>query len=92
VTKYRNGDVISPEASDDTYWSTTTSGAFCWYNNDAATYKNVYGALYNWYAVTDTRNLCPAGWHVPSDAEWTKLTQQLGGLGVAGGKLKNDPS
>jgi uncharacterized protein (TIGR02145 family) len=89
VTKYRNGDVISPETSDDTYWSTTTSGAFCWYNNDAATHKNVYGALYNWHAVNDTRKLCPAGWHVPSDAEWTTLTQHLGGVGVAGGKLKS---
>jgi uncharacterized protein (TIGR02145 family) len=45
--------------------------------------------LYNWYAVNDSRGLCPVGWHVPSDAEWTTLTDFLGGEGVAGGKMKS---
>ena len=47
-----------------------------------------YGRLYTWYAVTDSRNVCPTGWHVPTDAEWTTLTTFLGGENVAGGKLK----
>lgn len=50
---------------------------YCWYNNDATTYKNIYGALYNWYAVK-TGKLCPAGWHVPTYTEWTILTDYFG--------------
>ncbi len=87
VTKYRDGTVI-PNVTDNDSWKVLSSGAYCWYNNDAATNKNIYGALYNWYAVTDTRNLCPAGWRVPSETEWTTLTTFLGGENVAGGKLK----
>jgi len=49
----------------------------------------LYGKLYNWYAVNDSRGLCPTGWHVPSDAEWTTLTDFLGGESVAGGPLKS---
>jgi uncharacterized protein (TIGR02145 family) len=76
TTKYRNGDPILTE-TDDEIWSSLTAGAYCWYNNDAATYQALYGALYNWYSVADSRNLCPAGWHVPSDAEWTTLENYL---------------
>jgi uncharacterized protein (TIGR02145 family) len=47
-----------------------------------------YGRLYTWYAVTDNRNVCPAGWHIPTDAEWTTLIDYLGGSTVGGGKLK----
>ncbi len=87
TTKYRNGDPI-PNVTVDATWGGLTTGAYCWYNNDAATYKATYGALYNWYAVADSRNIAPAGWHVPTDAEWTTLTTYLGGENVAGDKLK----
>jgi uncharacterized protein (TIGR02145 family) len=86
TTKYRNGDPI-PNVTAATSWITLKTGAYCWYNNDAAK-KATFGALYNWYAVADSRNIAPLGWHVPSDAEWTVLTNFLGGETVAGGKLK----
>ena len=87
TTKYRNGDAI-PNVTDNASWEALETGALCWYNNDAATYNSTYGALYNWYAVVDSRNIAPGGWHVPTDAEWTTLTDYLGGTSVAGGKLK----
>jgi len=87
TTHYNNGEII-PNVTGNTEWEALTSGAYCWYDNDEATYKNTYGALYNWYTTIDVRNLCPAGWHVPTDAEWTTLTDYLGGESVAGGKLK----
>jgi uncharacterized protein (TIGR02145 family) len=71
TTTYNNGSVI-PNVTDGAAWINLTSPAYCWYNNDAATYKNTYGALYNWYTV-NTGKLCPTGWHVPTDAEWTIL-------------------
>jgi len=86
TTHYRNGDSI-PNITDNTQWSNLSTGAYCWYNNQIS-YKVPYGALYNWYAVNDSRNICPVGWHVPSDAEWTTLTTYLGGQTVAGGKMK----
>ena len=86
VTKYRNGDPI-PTGLDNTTWALTSSGAYAIYNNDA-TNNTLYGKLYNWYAVNDSRGLCPTGWHVPSDAEWTTLGTNLGGSNVAGGKMK----
>jgi uncharacterized protein (TIGR02145 family) len=72
VDKYRNGDPIQM-VTDNTEWEALTTGAYCYYNNDSATYAAIYGKLYNWYAVTDPRGLAPAGWHVPSDAEWNIL-------------------
>jgi len=86
VTKYRNGDPI-PTGLSNTTWQNTTSGAYAIYNNDAAN-NTLYGKLYNWYAVNDSRGLCPTGWHVPSDGEWTTLETNLGGSSVAGGKMK----
>ena len=86
TTRYRNGDPI-PNVTN-VAWDGLTTGAYCWYNNDEATYKAGYGALYNWYAVADGRNIAPAGWHVATDAEWTTLTTFLGGESIAGGKLK----
>jgi uncharacterized protein (TIGR02145 family) len=86
TTKYNDGTLI-PNVTDDNVWSTLTTPAYCWYNNDESTYKADYGALYNWYAVK-TGKLCPTGWHVPSDAEWTTLTTYLGGESIAGDKLK----
>ena len=86
VTKYNDGTAI-PLVTDTTAWSDLTTPVYCWHSNDEATYKNPYGALYNWYTVS-TDKLCPEGWHVPSDTEWTQLTDYLGGADVAGGKLK----
>jgi len=76
TTKYRDGSTIA-NITDNTAWSTQTEGAYCWYENNI-TNKNKYGALYNWYTVTDIRNLCPAGWHIPSDTEWKALEVYLG--------------
>jgi len=87
VSKYRNGDII-PTGLANTSWQTTTSGAYAIYNNDPVN-DGLYGKLYNHYAVADSRGLCPTGWHVPSDAEWTTLENQLGGSSVAGGALKS---
>ena len=87
TTHYRNGDPI-PNVTINRDWFGLSTCAFCWYNNDESTYKNPYGALYNWYAVNDSRNICPSGWHIPSEAEWTTLYTYIGGTSVAGGKLK----
>jgi uncharacterized protein (TIGR02145 family) len=86
TTKYRNGDTIPTNLSNAS-WSTTSSGAYAIYNN-AVVNDSIYGKLYNGYAVADPRGLCPTGWHVPSDAEWTTLGNFLGGSEVVGGKLK----
>jgi len=85
TTKFNDGTSI-PLITNGEVWKSLLTPAYCWYNNDQ-TYKSTYGALYNWYAVT-TSKLCPIGWHVPSNAEWTILTNYLGGLSVVGGKLK----
>jgi uncharacterized protein (TIGR02145 family) len=87
VNTYRNGELI-PEVTDVTLWVGLTTGAWCWYNNDSATYAATYGKLYNWYAVNDSRGLAPAGWHVPSDLEWGTLSDFLGGESIAGGTMK----
>ena len=91
VSKYRNGDPI-PQVTDLTVWANLTIGAWCWYNNDSATYASTYGKLYNWYAVNDSRGLAPFGWHIHSDAEWSTLSTCLGGDIVAGGKMKETGS
>lgn len=85
TTHYKNGAAI-PNVTDSLTWITLTTGAYCDYNNTPAN-STTYGRLYNWYAV-NTGNLCPTGWHVPTDAEWTTLTTYLGGESIAGGKLK----
>jgi uncharacterized protein (TIGR02145 family) len=79
TTKYCNGDPI-PHVTDVNL--TNGDGA---HNNN----NNPYGKLYNWYAVDDSRNICPCNWHVPTYKEWTVLTDYLGGEGVAGGKMKS---
>lgn len=90
VSKYNDGTSI-PNISDDIQWSELTTGAWAYYKKDA-TNNAKYGKLYNWYAVSKTsngdRNVCPTGWHVPTDAEWTILTDYLGGLTVAASKMK----
>jgi uncharacterized protein (TIGR02145 family) len=87
VTHCRNGEAI-PNVTDGTAWAALSTGAYCNYDNDALCGGDIYGRLYNWYAVNDGRNIAPAGWHVPTDAEWQTLVDYLGGDAVAGGKMK----
>jgi uncharacterized protein (TIGR02145 family) len=90
VDRFQNGDII-PEAKTAEEWEAAGNAkrpAWCYYDNDPANGKK-YGKLYNWYAVNDTRGLAPAGWHVPSDSEWTALSTFLGGEDVAGKKMKS---
>ena len=89
VNTFRNGDTIF-EAKSNEEWKKageSKTPAWCYYNNDSENGK-IYGKLYNWYAVTDSRNISPVGWHVPTDIEWTDYIKYLGGENVAGGKLK----
>jgi uncharacterized protein (TIGR02145 family) len=86
VTKYNDGTPI-PLVSDSVTWSNLSTPGYCWYNNDAIAYKDTYGALYNWNVIK-TGKLPPAGWHVPTDSEWTLLAIFLGGDSLAGGKMK----
>jgi len=75
TTKFNDGSLI-PSVPNRTKWFALTSPGYCWYNNDSATYKNPYGALYNWYTV-NTGKLCPTGWHVPTNEEWHTLVKFL---------------
>ena len=101
---YENGDAI-PSNLSDSEWENTLSGAVAVFGEGISECVNYspdgdacdevwslteYGRLYNWYAVDDARGLCPSGWHVPTDAEWTILTDHLGGASVAGGQMKTD--
>lgn len=86
TTKFNDGSVLS-YVEDASEWSSKINFGYCWYEGDETTYKKTYGALYNWYAV-NRGNLCPTGWHVPSDDEWNILSIYLGGATLAGGKLK----
>ncbi|MFA6571391.1 MAG: fibrobacter succinogenes major paralogous domain-containing protein, partial [Bacteroidota bacterium] len=87
VDHYRNGDTI-PEVKDPKIWAKLKTGAWCYYGNSLDEGK-IYGKLYNWFAVNDPRGLAPAGWHIPTDTEWTTLTSNLGGESGAGGKMKS---
>jgi len=75
TSRYNDGTAI-PLVTDALAWETISTPGYCWYNNDAATYKNKYGALYNVYVVK-TGKLAPTGWHIPTDAEWTTLDKYL---------------
>ena len=87
VTKYRNGDAI-PKISDYTEWfNSRTTGVYGNYGGDESN-GNIYGRLYNFAAATDSRNIAPLGWHVPSIDEWQTLVDYLGGVPVAIGKMK----
>ena len=90
VDKFRNGDPI-PHAETNEEWEKASDNkqpAWCYYDNDPAN-DTKYGKLYNWYAVNDSRGLAPAGFHIPSDSEWTVLIDYLGGKEVAGVKMKS---
>jgi len=80
VTRFRNGEAI-PRITENDQWAQATASAYCDYNNDAKN-SEIYGRLYNWFAVNDARKLAPAGWHVPSESEWNDLIKHLGG-GIA---------
>lgn len=86
TTKYRNCDSI-PYIYDNAEWANSVTGAQCTYSNDPGN-ANIYGRLYNWYAINDPRGIAPAGWHIPSYAEWETLANYLGGTEEAGGKMK----
>ena len=97
---YDNGDAIPSNLSSN--WEGTSSGAVAVYGEESGCYNyspdidscdpaqslEEYGRLYNWYAVDDARGLCPSGWHVPTDGEWTLMTDELGGESIAGGQMK----
>ena len=87
VSTYRNGDTI-PQVQDAKEWSNLKTGAWCYYEGKPES-GNGYGKIYNWYAVNDPRGLAPEGWHIPSDAEWSKLATFLGGNLGTSGKIKS---
>ena len=86
TTHYNNGDEI-PTGLTDGDWQNNTSGALAVYDDNELN-ADIYGRLYNWYAVVDNRGVCPENFHVPTDEEYTQLTNYLGGSDVAGGKMK----
>ncbi len=88
TTIYRNGDPIA-NATSNAEWAVLNNGAFCNYNlTENIDTIATFGRLYNWYAVSDSRNIAPEGWHVPTDDDWIILTTHLGGVDIAGGKIK----
>jgi uncharacterized protein (TIGR02145 family) len=90
-TKFKDGTNISnvtePFLTSHQDWYNIKTPAFCWFENDPIAFKYIFGALYNRYSIA-SGNLCPTGWHIPSNAEWTTLSDYLGGSMIAGGKLK----
>ena len=90
VSKFRNGEAI-PLAKTNAEWKSAGQNqqpAWCYYENKTAN-GTTYGKLYNWYAVNDPRGLAPKGYHIPTDKEWTVLTDYLGGDSIAGAKMKS---
>lgn len=88
TTKYSNGDEIGTTTPATMDISAEATPKYQWAYLGSDSNVDTYGRLYTWFAVTDSRNVCPTGWHVPSEAEWTVLVNFLGGWDVAGGKLK----
>jgi len=86
TTKYNDGTDI-PLITENTEWTSLNTPGYCWYDNDEATHKDIYGALYNWFAV-NTGKLCPDGWHMPTDDEWKTLVGNTGWESTFGGKMK----
>jgi uncharacterized protein (TIGR02145 family) len=89
---YRDQTPIPSAPLTSSEWLGLTTGALCYYDNDELNNKNIYGPLYNWYAVADERTLCPSGWHIPSNDEYLELRDYLGGLSIAGAKMKETES
>jgi uncharacterized protein (TIGR02145 family) len=88
TTKYRNGDPIGTTTPATLNISAETAPKYQWAYAGNESNVATYGRLYTWYAATDSRNICPTGWHLPTDSEWTTLTTFLGGGNDVGGKLK----
>ena len=88
TTKYQNGDLIETTTPATLDITGETTPKYQWAYNGNEDNVIPMGRLYTYYAITDDRGICPAGWHMPSDQEWTILTTYLGGTGIAGGKLK----
>ncbi|MBA7580269.1 hypothetical protein ES708_22160 [subsurface metagenome] len=86
VKKYRDGTNI-PEITDNTEWDDATTAAWCYYNNNSSN-QSTYGILYNYFAISNSKGLCPSGWHVPSNTEWNELFSNYGGVNIAGNALK----
>ena len=86
-TIFFNDGIAIPLVTDNSAWGALNTPAYSWYNNDAASDKDTYGTLYNWYTINSGK-ICPTGWHVPTDAEWTTLTAFTGVDTIAGAKLK----
>jgi hypothetical protein len=84
TTRYNDGTVI-PNITGNKAWRTNSTGACCYYKNKLSS-KARFGTLYNWHAVSraNSKNVCPSGWHVPTDAEFTKLTSSLGSTNSGG--------
>jgi uncharacterized protein (TIGR02145 family) len=99
ISTYRDGTII-PEITDPTSWKNSTTGAWCYYNNNSAN-GTIYGKLYNWYAIAGIydaaslanpllrKEFAPSGYHLPTTSEFGTLTSFLGGGTIAGGKLKD---
>jgi uncharacterized protein (TIGR02145 family) len=88
TTKYRNGDLIGTTTPDTLDITAEATPKYQWAPNGDESNVATYGRLYTWYAITDPRNVCPSGWHIPSQDEWETLKSFLGGEDIAGGKLK----
>jgi uncharacterized protein (TIGR02145 family) len=86
TTKYNDGTEI-PQVRESELWQELESPSYCWYINNQSTYGDTYGVLYNWFTV-NTGQLCPKGWQVPTDEEWTELIDFINSEGTDGGKLK----
>lgn len=91
VTHYNDSTII-PLVIDNDRWSNLTRGAYCVSENNTKKYIDTYGLLYNFYAVNNSRGLCPKGWHVPTASEWKTLIDYLGGDKIAGGQMKKSDS
>lgn len=87
VTKYNNGESI-PKYIDNSNWVNTTNGAFCYYENNKGN-SAAFGNLYNWYAIIDSRGICPYGWHVPAQKEINTLIDFIKSENVSTGSLKD---
>jgi uncharacterized protein (TIGR02145 family) len=87
VTNFSNGDPIQ-NVINNNQWANLSTSATCWYDNNESTYGDEYGALYNYYAVADMRNICPTGWQIPTKTDCEILESTLGGHNIAGEKLK----